>query len=91
MQYIVWWAVTSLLVIKFLGGQLVARKPYLMQTYIVAAYFYKNDYVCRPEGKGVCIRQIIIAHVITYTYNLTDDDIFNLWDTSNLILVTFTE
>ena len=31
-QYMVWWAVTSLLVIKFLGGQLVARKPYLMQT-----------------------------------------------------------
>ena len=23
--------------------------------------------------------------------NLTDDEIFNLWDTSNLILVTFTE
>ena len=32
LQYIVWWAITSLLVIKFLGGQLVARKLYLMQT-----------------------------------------------------------
>ena len=32
LQYIVWWAVTSLLVIKFLGDQLVARKQYLMQT-----------------------------------------------------------
>ena len=33
-------AVTSLLVIKFLGGQLVE-----VGTYIVAAYFYKSDYM----------------------------------------------
>ena len=65
----------SLLVIEFLGGQVVARKPYLMQTLRLA----------------LAMQQPIFNKVSICIYNLTDDEVFNLWDMSNHILVTFTE
>ena len=45
-----------------------------MQTLRLALTLYQPTY-----------REVLIC-----IYNLTDDETFNLWDTSNLILVTFT-
>ena len=59
----------------FLGGQVVARKPYLIQTLKLTLVLSQPTY----------------TEVLLCIYNLTDDEIFNLWDTTNLILGTFTE
>ena len=56
-----------LLLIEFLGGLVVAKKPHLMQTVRLAL---------RPE-QPTCIEVIICI------YNPTNVETFNLWDTFN--------
>ena len=56
-----------LLLIKFLDGLVIAKKPYLMQTIRIAL---------RLE-QPTCIKVLICI------YNLANDETFSLWDTFN--------
>ena len=61
------WYYAIVLLIKFLGGLVVAKKPYLMQTVRLAL---------RLE-QPTCMELLICI------YNLTNDETFILWDTFN--------
>ena len=56
-----------LLVIKFLDGSVVAKKPYLMQKVRLA----------------LRLEQPTCVEVLICIYNLTNDETLNLWDTFN--------
>ena len=72
-----WRAVTSLLMVKFLAIQFVAKKPYFMKNTEVDTY---------PAGSLLLLKCQYVC-----IYNLTDDETFELWDSSNLIFATFTK
>ena len=60
---------------KFLGSQLVAKKPFPIKTLRLTFMLQHPTFI----EVSICI------------YNLTDDETFELWDSSNLIFATFTK
>ena len=71
-----WRGVTSVLIIKFLGSHLVAKKPYLMKTLRLTLTLQQPIFT---ECSNV------------FTYNLTDDETFSLWDSADFTFAAYTK
>ena len=70
-----------------IGGQL---QVYWSLNFWVVSWWPRSPTLWKHWGWHLYCRQPTLTEVSICIYNLTDDEIFELWDSSNLVFATFT-